>query len=288
LGAIEYRPAKEPQAEGQPIRMGRVKAGSFRKRSVVRLIRSCTPAGGKVLEISCGDGRHLLPLVEAGFHVRGTNFSKYDDEAPGLPVDHGVDLRQGLPHEAGSFDTVVLVDVIEHLSDHNRAVAELARVCREGGHVIVLSPNIMKLNSRLQFLLTGLHKLKRDFVGFDVAPDRAFTFHNHPPHLPTFLYQMRSHGLRLSAFTAEGYKWRSLVPWVLLGPLVWIATAAKVHVSEPNLRGTDAAGEIRRCLTSFAGMCGEFWIAVARKDSSPVAPRTKLPPWATTWRDSAG
>jgi malonyl-CoA O-methyltransferase len=55
--------------------------------------------------------------------------------APGLRVA-AADVS-ALPFAAGSFDVVWCRLVIGHVSDLSRAYAELARVCRTGGDVVV-------------------------------------------------------------------------------------------------------------------------------------------------------
>ena len=50
-------------------------------------------------------------------------------------------LRGGsLPFDAGSFDTVLCTEVLEHVAEPFRAVNEIARVLRPAGHVILTVP----------------------------------------------------------------------------------------------------------------------------------------------------
>lgn len=62
-----------------------------------------------------------------------------------------------LPFEAGSFDRALCLDVLEHLhfSEQPAALAELFRVLRPGGELLVSVPNLAHLQSRVQFLLRG-------------------------------------------------------------------------------------------------------------------------------------
>jgi ubiquinone/menaquinone biosynthesis C-methylase UbiE len=70
-------------------------------------------------------------------------------------------VRQGsltaLPFPDGSFDRALCLDVLEHLAyeDQPRALAELFRVLRPGGELLVSVPNLAHLQSRIQFLLRG-------------------------------------------------------------------------------------------------------------------------------------
>jgi 2-polyprenyl-3-methyl-5-hydroxy-6-metoxy-1,4-benzoquinol methylase len=255
----------------------------IRSEQVYRLVKRHVPSEGKVLEVSCGSGTILKNLRKDGYTVRGTNYTKYSGFEGAIDVDLGVDILKGLPYEDASFDCVILHDVIEHLSDHTQAVKELARVARSGGYVFISTPNIMKINSRLNFFLTGFLKSNKAFVGFDVPPERAFGFHNYPAHLPTLLYQLNSNGVETVFVDAVGYKFKSYLMWLLFAPLILPSTCLKTHVLEKHLRGTAASGLLFKTLTSFKTLCGESWIVVGRKKETPAVPSaeaTHLPSWS--------
>jgi 2-polyprenyl-3-methyl-5-hydroxy-6-metoxy-1,4-benzoquinol methylase len=76
----------------------------------------------------------------------------------GIPIDEGVDLVRGLPYPDGSFNVVIITDVIEHLEPHSAGIAELARVIKPGGRLILSTVDVMRLDSRLGFLLSGFHQ----------------------------------------------------------------------------------------------------------------------------------
>lgn len=263
------------------------KSSDMRKAKAVELAAKYTPDAGRVLEVSCGAGNELLRLQQAGYEVTGTNYTKYEGESSLIEIRHGVDLLQGLPFADASFDTVMLLDVIEHLANHDKAISELTRVCKSGGHVIIMTPNIMKLTSRVGFVLTGFFKVKRAFIGFDVPPESAFAFHNYPVHLPVLLYQLHARGLSLAEFTASVYKKKSFAFYIVLGPVIALASWLKLRFGEKNLKGTAYAAEIRQCLTSMAGLCGEFLFVVARRNRCPRCSSseqtTALPKWSTKW-----
>jgi SAM-dependent methyltransferase len=62
-----------------------------------------------------------------------------------------------LPFDAASFDRALCLDVLEHLPfpEQGPALAELFRVVRPGGEVLVSVPNLAHLQSRIHFLLGG-------------------------------------------------------------------------------------------------------------------------------------
>jgi len=262
------------------------KSGQKRKDKAVQLVVEHVRPSGRILEVSCGRGAELVRLKELGFEVRGTNFTKYEEALAPSEIDHGVDVMKGLPYEDNAFDGVLLLDVIEHVRDHVSAVAELSRVCKWGGKVIVMTPNVMKIASRIHFLLTGFLKVKRAFIGFDVPLERSFAFHNHPPHLPTFLYQLHAHRLRLLAFTASVYKAKSFLLLAVFWPFIWFSSFLNLTRGERNLRGIPEAKMLLRTLTSAPALCGESWFVVAVKERDTGTERmTPTPQWSEPHKD---
>lgn len=260
------------------------------QRKCYEVVRAAVRPGAQVLELSCGAGKILCALKDSGYGVTGTNFSEYGDAPSDLDIRDGVDLRESLPFEDATFDAVLLLDVIEHVSDHTMVIGEIARILRPEGAAVILSPNTSRLSSRVHFLLTGLLKPKRAFIGFDVPPGKAFAFHNYPPHLPTFLYQMHSFGMTLATFDAEWIKPKSIVLWLLLFPWIRFSTFLTIRRGERNLKGTEGGELLLRTLTSFEALCGESWITVHRKRATAAdgqEVRTHLPEWQKTRGDNA-
>lgn len=106
--------------------------------------------GRRVLDFGCGRGDLLAYLLEAGAVASGLEFSADSAELArgrlaGCAGFGGVELAQGLPSGLadGSFDVVLLVEVVEHLLDDQFAptLAEVARLLVPGGSVVVTTPN---------------------------------------------------------------------------------------------------------------------------------------------------
>ncbi|MFH0713092.1 MAG: class I SAM-dependent methyltransferase [Candidatus Micrarchaeota archaeon] len=97
------------------------------------------PRGCKVLELGCGDGKTLSSLVSRGFKVTGIDISPSAVELAKEKVGKKAKLIVGdvcdLPFAANSFDAVVAVHVLDHLSEKERkvAVSEIQRVLKKGG-----------------------------------------------------------------------------------------------------------------------------------------------------------
>jgi 2-polyprenyl-6-hydroxyphenyl methylase/3-demethylubiquinone-9 3-methyltransferase len=51
----------------------------------------------------------------------------------GLRIGYDVGVGEALPYDSAAFDAVVCVDVLEHVTDLNKVMAEVARTLRPGG-----------------------------------------------------------------------------------------------------------------------------------------------------------
>jgi ubiquinone/menaquinone biosynthesis C-methylase UbiE len=105
-------------------------------------------AGERVLEVGPGTGYYTLDLAD-WIGPDGT-LEVFDiqqemlDHTMGRVAEAGVgnvhatrgDARS-LPYEDGSIDAVVLVTVLGEIPDQDRALAEIARVLRPGGRLVV-------------------------------------------------------------------------------------------------------------------------------------------------------
>jgi SAM-dependent methyltransferase len=119
------------------------------KLEAVREWLDALPGGTRVLDAGCGEGV-LVDEYAGRLAIEGLD-PHYSSER----VRHG--SLTSLPYEAGSFDRALCLDVLEHLSfdEQPRALAELHRVLRPGGELLVSIPNLAHLQSRVHFLLQG-------------------------------------------------------------------------------------------------------------------------------------
>ena len=114
--------------------------------STERQLVSVAAGGGRLLEIGCGEGGNLFHLGWRNDMTVGLDYSmaKVAFASGVIPWARFVcaDAVQ-LPFQSGVFDRVLCRDVLHHLSEaaQDRAVAELFRVCRPGGEVVVIEPN---------------------------------------------------------------------------------------------------------------------------------------------------
>ncbi len=109
----------------------------------VRLIEERIPlAGRRILDVGCGVGqyvRHMreLPATVYGIDIERRRVVDGARHLAGLMVASA----EALPFAEGSFDIVVLNEVLEHVRDERATLREAARVLPVGGHVVIYAPN---------------------------------------------------------------------------------------------------------------------------------------------------
>ena len=100
------------------------------------------PLGKRVLDLGCGDGATLHHLGEPeGAYGVDLFQGKVDFASSALPRCRFVRASvYELPFERGSFDHILVRDLVHHLDEPERFVEECARVLGPGGRVDVLEP----------------------------------------------------------------------------------------------------------------------------------------------------
>lgn len=101
------------------------------------LLPAAPPEGGWLLDVACGGGL-LAPHVPRGYRHVGIDLV---ESALALAAANGVETLRAdaltLPFPDRSFHVVVAGEILEHVTDLDTAVAEICRVTRPGGWVII-------------------------------------------------------------------------------------------------------------------------------------------------------
>jgi SAM-dependent methyltransferase len=158
-----------------------------RRRLVAATIRALgIPPSAQVLDVGCGTGSNLRLLVDLGFgDVTGLDRSedaiRWCREKRLPPVERG-DLC-ALPFPEDHFDLVLATDVLEHIDEPDVGVAELCRVLRPGGTLIVTVPAFENLWGLQDDMSHHKRRYRRDELvvqlrtsGFTVVRSFHFNF----------------------------------------------------------------------------------------------------------------
>lgn len=112
-------------------------------------------AGHRVLDLGCGSGRHTYAALERGAHVVGVDLdrsllSEVADMAAAIldsdevPETAGASFLCGdairLPFANGSFDRIIVSEVLEHIPNDTAALQEIARVLEANGTAAISVP----------------------------------------------------------------------------------------------------------------------------------------------------
>lgn len=119
------------------------------KLAAVRSWLEAADVSDRVLDAGCGEG----VLVEE--YADRLRIEGIDPNYSSARVRTG--SLTALPYADGTFDRALCLDVLEHLTfeEQPRALAELFRVLKAGGELLVSVPNLAHLQSRVHFALTG-------------------------------------------------------------------------------------------------------------------------------------
>ncbi len=95
-----------------------------------------------ILDVGCGLGTYVEKFRGFSEDVHGVDVDEErvavaSASLPNIQVAFGEDL----PFPDARFDVVFLNEVIEHVEDDRRTIAEAVRVLRPGGHVVIYAPN---------------------------------------------------------------------------------------------------------------------------------------------------
>lgn len=103
-------------------------------------------AGGRVLDVGCGVGQVVGSLVSKGINAFGVDVSRPNVERA-IKVCPQCQVYDGhhIPFDSGYFDTVGSFNVLEHVDKPEEFIKELIRVVMPGGHVVVSTPNFLRV-----------------------------------------------------------------------------------------------------------------------------------------------
>ena len=168
----------------------------------------------KILDIPAGNGLLAARLRESGHNVicADINSEKEDYIL--------ADMSETLPFDDKEFDTVICLEGIEHVLEPAKLIAELCRICKNKGRIIISLPNIQNMYSRFQFMCTGTFYQFRLLLpsGNAKNDDKVDLGHISPLGYVQLRYLFKYYGADILAVSGDGCKKRFLLP--MLSPFI--------------------------------------------------------------------
>jgi SAM-dependent methyltransferase len=176
---------------------------------------------GTVLDAPAGYGHLSMRLAEMGFEVTGGEIEPEIFAASDLRCVY-TDLNRRIDAPDGSFDYVVCVDGLEHMTDPYTAVAEFARVLRPGGIGVFSLPNYTGIERRLKFFFRGYFTSPVEIETYRAGGSVLFNFHNSILTVTILEFMFRIQGLDVVEWRKNRTKrkQRAFLPLVVLMRLV--------------------------------------------------------------------
>ena len=115
-------------------------------RDKVKLINSYQPVKGRILDIGAGTGDFLLECKNQNWDILGI---EPNDKAKGIALGKGIKFGDTIEKlESNSFDVITMWHVLEHVPDVEHQVAELKRLLKPSGTIIIAVPNFKSYDAK--------------------------------------------------------------------------------------------------------------------------------------------
>jgi len=231
-------------------------------RKVLRIFKAF-PSRGALLEIPAGEGALAWQLKKLGYTVTAGDIDPNFFKVRSIPCIR-IDLNRTFPVADEQFDFVSCIEGIEHLQDQFQFVRECHRVLRPGGRLVLSTPNVLNLASRLKFLFSGFYALvPRPINEFSLVP--VFD-HINPVTYYQLRYMLHTQGFKIIMVTTDFMR-RSAAALYFLKPLVQLYSVRTMR-KEIDPQQREANREIRRILCSPTILLGRTLVLVAQKKSN--------------------
>jgi len=167
--------------------------------------------GKTLLDIPAGNGKFAEALARNGYKVIAADINKAQQDYV------YADMNEILPFDDNMFDCVVCLEGLEHLHQPVKLIRELIRVCKPGGRIVISTPNVTGMFSRLQFLFTGtLYQFSPMGLTQAVPGQKIDLGHMSPLHFWQLRYFFEFYGASQNTVFGDKIKRKIFLPFYLL------------------------------------------------------------------------
>jgi 2-polyprenyl-3-methyl-5-hydroxy-6-metoxy-1,4-benzoquinol methylase len=195
------------------------------------------PAGGRLLDVGCGNGEFVAEATAAGWSAAGIDLDPVAVKAGrAAGLDLAIeDIAARAGREPGAYDAVTLSHVVEHVADPHALLQAARTLLRPGGHLWVATPNLDA---------AGHRAFGADWLGLD--PPRHLVLFD-APSLARTLASAGFTAVRVLRPTPNAGRWFRISQAIRSGPApAYEAPPAPFAVRLAGVRAELAAQRDRR------------------------------------------
>lgn len=225
---------------------------------VIGYLREHRP--GRVLDLPSGPGYLLRDLKQNGFDGVAGEIDEKLHCFPELEY-RKVDMTGRFDFPTASFDYVVSVEGIEHIENHFAFLREVRRVLRPGGLLLLTTPNVLSVESRWRFFLSGFHQLAEKPIPLDTK--NIYFEHINPIPFHQLYFACEKAGLHVRELKTRRLRRGSRLMYFLFYPFIRLATYSACFWREKDTVRKKANLPLYKFLTSKENLFGSHCIVIA-------------------------
>lgn len=169
-------------------RKGYAYAYENRQNHVFQLVKSVAKPPARILDMAAAQGNYSLTLAEAGYDIVWNDIRGDLAEYVEMKREKGrITYKPGNAFEVdfeGLFEVVIALEIIEHVAHPDEFLANLAKLVKPGGYVVISTPLGTYFKNKLPKFTEYAHPENFEAVQFGPnSSDHIFLLHPEEMHM---------------------------------------------------------------------------------------------------------